>query len=194
MNRRQRLRLARIKGVLVITPPAVVLGLYLVGLALPIVHAEREEVSVRSSPETLWTVLTDLDAMPTWRQDLVALERLPEADGVVRWREVGRAGQTVAMERVESAPLERMVVQLADRSADRRWVYEITRSGARAKLSVTEERTVRNPLVRTLVQVFGGGRGRIEGLARDLEARLAGHRQQVAGNLEASDPGLPERP
>ena len=185
MNRRQRRRRARLRVALAATPFALVAALYGVGLSLPPIQVERVELSLPSSPETLWTVLTDLDAMPGWRQDLVELERLPGHDGIVRWREVGRTGRKVAMERIEAAPPERMVVRVAEASEDRRWVYQLTRAGANTRLEVSDQRTIRNPLVRAFVRVFGGSRGALDGWSRDLELRLSGRRQLVgAGNGE----------
>jgi len=186
MNRRQRRRRARIRATLALSPLFAVAAFYAFGLSLPAVQVERIEVSLPSSPETLWSVLTDLDAMPGWRQDLVGLERLPPQDGVVRWRELGRTGQSVALERIEVAPLQRMVVRLAERSEERRWVYELTPAGAATRLAISEERTIRNPLFRAFVRVFGGRRGALDGWTRDLETRLSGRRQQIAGTASGA--------
>jgi uncharacterized protein YndB with AHSA1/START domain len=181
MNRRERRRRARLRAALALAPLLGVGGLYGLGLSLPAVQVERIEVSLVSSPETLWSVLTDLDAMPGWRQDLRGLERLPSRDGVVRWRELGRTGRAVALERIEVAPPERMVVRLAEGSEDRRWVYEITRDGANTRLAISDQRSVRNPLRRAFVRVFGRSRAVLDGWTRDLETRLSGRRQQIAG-------------
>jgi hypothetical protein len=181
MNRRQRRRRARLRAVLVVSPLLVTAAFYGLGLTLPAVQEQRVEVSLPSTPETLWGVLTDLDAMPGWRQDLVGLERLPAQDGVVRWRELGRTGRSVALERVEVAPLERMVVRVAERSDERRWVYEITRMGPTTRLAINDQRTIRNPLVRAFVRVFGRSRGALDGWTRDLETRLSVRHQPIAG-------------
>jgi hypothetical protein len=119
--------------------------------------------------------------MPTWRQDLVALERLPGEGGTVRWRETGTDGAAVTYQRIEAEPPAKLVVELALVEAGRRrWEYRIRPVDSGTELSVQEERSFRNPIVRPFVRLFGSDRGRIEAFARDLADRLKGHRQRIA--------------
>jgi hypothetical protein len=132
-----------------------------------------------ASPEAVWGVLTDLDGMPDWRRDLSRLERLPERSGHLVWLEV-QGGKALALERIEAQAPIRLVIRPAVAPWSRRWVYQLKPAGRGTEIAVREERWIANPLVRPFVVVFGGGRGRIGKLARDLERRLSG-RALVAG-------------
>jgi uncharacterized protein YndB with AHSA1/START domain len=152
---------------------------YLIGLFLPAVYAARIELVVPNSADQVWTVLTDLDAMPSWRADLVSLERLPGGRGTVRWREVPASGSARALERLEGGA-DRIVVRTADSQPPRRWVYQIRRTSGGSLVAVTAERTLGNPLARSAVRLFGSDERELEQLGRDLGSRLAGRRQLIA--------------
>jgi uncharacterized protein YndB with AHSA1/START domain len=190
MNRRQRRRAARLKRASIAGPIVLVVGWYLGGLALSPTHSTRAEVVVAATAEQLWTVLTDLDGMPSWRQDLTTVQRLPAGRGMVRWLEVRAGGVAVALERVEARPPARLVVQVADDHDAGRWIFQISPQGSNSRVVVIEERTVRNPLLRVLVRLFDPGQIRVNRLSHDLEYRLAGAREQIAGTgLDERRPG-----
>lgn len=184
MNRRQRRRRALMIRAAVFGPPLLISLCWLIGLLISPVHREETSRVYPSSPETIWGVLTDLDGMPAWRQDLVALERLPVGDSTVRWREVGARGARMALEWAEAVPPSRLVIRIAaPAGGEHRWVYRIRPLDAGTELAVIEEQAIRNPVLRTLIKVFGSDRDGIEALARDLATRLAGHRQRFAADL-----------
>jgi uncharacterized protein YndB with AHSA1/START domain len=181
MNRRQRQRRARLIRLAVVGPIALVAGSLGVGLLLPNHHRERMVRTYHSSPEAVFEVLTDLDAMPNWRRDLDAVERLPGTPGTVRWREWDRRRRTVALERTEASPPSRFVVAVAMGRASRiRWTYELRPVDRGTEVSITEDRLIGNPAGRTFVKIFGASRARVEGWADDLEARLNSRRQRLA--------------
>ena len=181
MNRRQRRRRQVIRKIVVLGPPTFLALLWLLGYALPSHHREEIRVLLPSSAETVWAVLTDLDGMPDWRRDLALLERLPDGADGIRWREVGSRGRALAFERIEAIAPLRLVVRLVDDGPnERRWIYQILRIDRGVELALAEERRIDNPLLRTLVGLFGGDRGRISDLTRDLGRRLNVRRQVVA--------------
>ena len=181
MNRRQRRRIAQIRAGLIATPFVLLVAAYLVGMTLSPVQTRRAELAVGTSAETVWAVLIDVDGMLSWRHDLAGIQRLPAANGVVRWRETTRGGANVAVERVEVEAPRRLVVQVAGTGAPVRWIYQIASVSPGSRVTVTEERTIRNPLQRPFVQFLGVGHGPIDRVARDLAYRLDGYRQVSAG-------------
>ncbi len=178
MNRRQRLRRRQIRTAGLFGPVGLVALVGVVGLLLPALHREEVRTLLPASARTVWAILNDLDGMLDWRRDLRRLERLPDAEGRVRWLEVRSGGGLTTYQRVESVAPSRMVVQSAE--TGRRWVYEVRGLDRGSELAVLQERTITNPFERTLVRVFGSDRNGIERLTTDLERRLAGRRAQLA--------------
>lgn len=191
MNRRQRRRRARIRRALIALPPVALLALYLVGLALPAVHSAAVSRQLPSSPETVWAILMDLDAMPAWRTDLRGLERLPDLDGSVRWREETSSGERT-MRRLTALPPERLVVG-ADESGRREWEYRVERRAEGSLISITERVWVANPLRRPFVAIFGLDRVALERLLDGLATRAAGVRQVAARVPVAQSAATPQR-
>lgn len=185
MNRHLRRRNARLRRLAVALPVAVLASLWTAGLFLPSRHSEEIRAVLPASPETVWIVLTDLDGMPTWRPDLEGLERLPDGSvGAIRWLETGPGGRRQALERSEAVPPVRLVVRPAGTDqAGRRWVYRLSALERGTALTIRDERMVANPLSRALVVLFGSDRKPIEAMARDLERRLQGRRDQIAATV-----------
>jgi len=187
MNRRQRRRRARNRRVLIALPPVLLATLYLVGLALPAVHSAEVTRQLPGSPETVWAILMDLDAMPAWRTDLRGLERLPDHDGSVRWREETAHGERT-MRRLTASPPERLVVGV-DEAGRREWEYRVERRGQGSLIAITERVWVTNPFRRPFVAAFGLDRDALERIVDGLEARAAGVRQvatRVSGPVAQS--------
>jgi len=180
MNRRQRRYRAFLKKALLLGLPVLSAVVWLSGSLLPIDHVEEATSLLPATPETVWRVLLDLDAMPEWRQDLTGLERLPDVDGAVRWREIQARGRRVDLERVEAISPERLVIRPVGGTWRR--IYRLSRGGhGGTTLAITEERRVENPFLRVYVGVFGADRGGLESLTRDLGRRIAGRRELLAG-------------
>ena len=73
-----------------------------------------------------------------------------------------------------------MVIRVAGRgTTGPRWTYEIHRTARGARLEVTEERDIRNPMWRPVAYLIGGSSGRVATLCRDLERRLSLARTQM---------------
>src|SRR5260370_30482679 len=86
----------------------------LVGSLLPRAHSASRHATFHQSPETLWRVLTDRVAMPSWRTDLRAIERLPDLDGHEVWQETDRRGHKLRLHTVEAVPPRRLGGGIAD--------------------------------------------------------------------------------
>jgi hypothetical protein len=184
MNRRQRRRRTLVRRGLLLVATVAAGGWYGAGLRLPAAHREEASAVLPGTRETVWAVLMDLDAMPSWRSDLVAVERLPDAGGAVRWLEIGR-GERLPLERIEAIALERLVVRSVGEGDQRRWTYRLEASGAGVLLSVVEERQL-GVLARPYAALIGADRRRIDAVVGGLIGRVGGARQQVAAELRAA--------
>jgi uncharacterized protein YndB with AHSA1/START domain len=157
---------------------------YLVGLTLGSEQVVSAELRLAGPPEAIWRVLLDLDGMPLWRSDLVALERLPEQAGRPAWREVGRSSaRVIALTAAE--PPHRLVLSRSEAGKPSLPVrtFELASMEGGTVLTVTERSLVRNPLRRLLYRLLPPRAGIVR-LLHDLGSRLQGSRREVVAHPE----------
>jgi len=158
--------------------------LFLIGLTLGSEQVVSRQLQLDHPPEAIWRVLLDLDGLPLWRSDLVALERLPDQAGRPAWREIGRSGTRV-IELTVSEPPHRLVLSRAEAGlpALPARTFELASAEGGTLLTLTERTLVRNPLRRALYRLHPPGAG-IARLLRDLAYRLHGGRREVVSHPE----------
>src|SRR5260370_35048170 len=54
----------------------------LIGWLLPKDHVATRQGRYRQPPEAIWTAITDVDAMPSWRAGLKSVKHLPDKSGL----------------------------------------------------------------------------------------------------------------
>src|SRR5271154_5488931 len=90
---------------------AVVLIL-IIGWLLPRDHVATRIGRYRQSPEAIWAAITDLDAMPLWREGLKSVKRLPDRNGLPANIEVTTSGE-IPMETIEMVAPRKLVRRIA---------------------------------------------------------------------------------
>jgi hypothetical protein len=149
----------------------------LVGWLLPVAHHASREAAMPAPPERVWEAITDVGAFPSWRADVERVERLPDREGRTTWAEHTSEGRiTLATERSEAPRL--LVVRIADPDLPfgGTWTYEIAPAPGGARLRITEDGEIYNPIFRVMARfVFG-----YEGTIADYLASLQRHLQQTA--------------
>jgi uncharacterized protein YndB with AHSA1/START domain len=160
---------------------------FLAGAALPAEHRTTARESFDRAPEAVWRVLTDLEAMPAWRSDLVRIERLPEADGRMTWLEIG-SGEDQVMELTESDPPRRLVIHRREdgRPGLPERIVQLRATINGTLVTVTERDQVGNPLARVLVRL-GARESPAERLLADLQGRLSATRHNLSAEEKADD-------
>jgi uncharacterized protein YndB with AHSA1/START domain len=160
---------------------------FLAGAALPAEHRSTARESFDRAPEAVWRVLTDLEGMPSWRSDLVRIERLPEADGRMTWLEVG-SGEDQVMELTESDPPRRLVIHRREdgRPGLSERIVQLRATINGTLVTVTERDQVGNPLARVLVRL-GARRSTGERLLADLHDRLGTARRNLTAEEKSHD-------
>jgi hypothetical protein len=146
----------------------------LVGSRLPRHHVAVRSVRLRQPVQAVWDVIADPLLGASWRGELRSVERLPDREGRLVWREIGRKGDALTLELVTDEPPRRRVVRIADPSLPfgGTWTYELAPDGDAVRVTITENGEVRNPVFRFLARfVFGHG-GTIETYLRLLGARF----------------------
>lgn len=157
-------------------------AVFLVGLLLPAERLRTRRAVLDGSPETIWRVLTDLDAMPLWRSDLTALERLPDLAGRPTWRERSGRGQRV-VEFAQADPPRRLVMQRADAGRPGLPIrtFELVSTLGGTLLILTERAETRNPLARVIARLHLADTA-VDRFLKDLALRLNPQRRQVAAD------------
>ena len=101
--------------------------------------------------------------MPSWRLNVIKVERLPDQNGHPVWRETYKSGESLPLEMLESLPPRRLVGRIADPKLPfgGTWTYEIMPADGGCTITITERGEVYNPIFR-LVSRFMNQAGTIE--------------------------------
>lgn len=148
---------------------AVVLIVLLVGWSMPVKHTATGEATFKSSPDSLYQLITDVDHFPQWRSSVKSVERLPDSAGKKRFREVGSDG-TILYEVDSAVPGQRLVTRIADKSLPfgGSWTHELIPRGDSTTLRITENGEVYNPIFRFVSRFIFGHSATIEKYLTDL--------------------------
>ena len=149
----------------------------LVGSQLSRSHVASGEVEVPPTPETVWKVITDIDAYPTWRANVTRVERAAERSGPVKWVEHGSDGViTFVVDRAD--PPRLLIVRIADRDLPfgGTWTYDISRTTGGTRVTITERGEIYNPIFRFMARFVFGYEGSIKTYLSSLEKKLAAAR------------------
>jgi len=140
-----------------------------VGALLPRNHVARRTIRLKRAPEEIWRLIEDVDRFASWRSGITRVERLPDHEGRLRWREEG-AHRAVTFERVAAAPPARLVTRIADPGLPfgGTWTYVIAPASDGSTVTITEEGEVKNPLFRFLSRFLLGHTATLDRLLRDL--------------------------
>jgi uncharacterized protein YndB with AHSA1/START domain len=121
----------------------------LIGWLLPKNHVATRMGRYRQPPEAIWKAITDVDAMPSWREGLKSVERLPDRNGLPAHVEITRNGK-IPFEAIEMTRPQKLVTRIADPKLPfgGTWTFEIAPVPDGATLRITERGYVTNPFFR----------------------------------------------
>jgi polyketide cyclase/dehydrase/lipid transport protein len=145
----------------------------LVGYLLPKDHVATRLGRYRQRPEAIWTAITDVDAMPSWREGLKSIQHLPDKNGLPAHLEVTTSGE-LPMETIEMTPPRKLVSRIADPKLPfgGTWTFEITPTAEGSTLRITENGYVTNPVFRFLTRFVFGYSGSIESYLKSLSKKF----------------------
>jgi|SRR5215467_700672 len=152
---------------------AILILIALIGWLLPKAHTVTREARFQQPPDAIWKAITDIDAMPSWRQGLKSIKRLPDRNGMPAWIETSDSG-TIPLETVTSQPPSKLVVRIADPKLPfgGTWTYEITPVTGGSSLRIREDGEVYNPVFRFLSRFVFGYSGSIDGYLKSLSKKF----------------------
>lgn len=148
---------------------AIVLIVVGVGYSLPRAHQATNEATLRTSPQSLYKLITDVDRFPEWRSSVERIERAPDSAGKTRFREIGGDG-TILYEVDTAVPNQRLVTRIADPTLPfgGSWTYELVPRGDSTTLRITENGEVYNPIFRFVSRFVMGHTATIEKYLNDV--------------------------
>ncbi len=164
-----------LKITLVVAGIVVGLGLavVIIGALLPQGHLASRSIRLRRTPSEVWAAIHDIEGFTAWRTGLKKVERLPDADGRTRWKEVG-AHNTIPYEIVEAAPPSRLVTRIADPNPPfgGTWTYVVEPAADGSIVTITERGEVHNPVFRFMARFVFGHTATIDEYLRDLAKKF----------------------
>ena len=142
------------------------------GYLLPVRHRATRAASYRQSPDELRAIVADFAGQPAWRQGVTKVESLSSNSGNPTYRETSKNG-VVTYEVIESGP-RRIVTRIADKSLPfgGTWTYQIEDHEGGARLRITEDGEVYNPIFRALSRFVFGHTATIDAYLRSLDGKL----------------------
>lgn len=145
----------------------------LTGWLLPKEHVATRQGRYRQPPEAIWKAITDVDAMPSWREGLKSVKNLPDKNGLPAHLEVTTMGE-IPMETVEMTPPQKLVARIADPKLPfgGTWTFEIRPTEEGSTLRITENGFVTNPVFRFLSRFVFGYTGTIETYLKSLAKKF----------------------
>jgi Polyketide cyclase / dehydrase and lipid transport len=144
-----------------------------IGWLLPKEHTVTRDARFHEPPEAVWEAITDIDAMPSWRQGLKSVKRLPDQNGLPAWVEKTDSGET-PLATVVSKPPAKLVVRIADPKLPfgGTWTYEITALPSGTNLRIREDGEIYNPVFRFLARFVFGYSGTMDRYLKSLAKKF----------------------
>lgn len=144
-----------------------------IGWLLPKEHTVSREARFQQTPEAVWKAITDVDAMPAWRQGLKSVKHLPDQNGLPAWMETTDSG-VFPLATVVSQPPAKLVVQIADPKLPfgGTWTYEVTAMPTGSSLRIREDGEIYNPIFRFLSRFVLGYSGTIDTYLKSLAKKF----------------------
>lgn len=145
------------------------------GALIPRKHTATRSAIYKLSPEQIYQIISDHASHPSWRSDLKSVEILAPRNGHVVFRENSSSGP-IMMEVTESAPPNRYITKIADDELafGGTWTFQIEPAAGGARLRITEDGEVKNPIFRFMSKFVFGQTATMETYLKSL-AKKAGH-------------------
>lgn len=154
---------------------ALVLLVVVVGALLPVAHAAARRITLRQPPAAVFAALTDVQAMPGWR-DLKSVELLPPRAGKRCYREVSGFGpMDLLVERED--PGRELITRIVTAGSPfgGTWTFRLTPHGDATEIAITENGEVYNVVFRALARYVFGHTATLDGYLEALGRKFGEH-------------------
>ncbi|MFN0181283.1 MAG: SRPBCC family protein [Gemmatimonadales bacterium] len=127
----------------------------LVGMFLPRDHVARMTISLKSPPERVWALVSDLGGTARWRSEIVKVDVVEGSGKTVRFAETTKQGQVTFEVESQVAP-RRQVTRIVDEGEPfgGTWTWELAPEGGGTRLTLVEAGFIKSPLFRVMAKLF----------------------------------------
>ncbi len=159
--------------IVVVAIAAIVLGVAIVGMALPQNHVAQRSAHLSAPPLRVWSAISDVASYPAWRSDVSSVEILTSDGGKVAWREISSKGNKLAFEATTSDAPSHLVTLITDKGIPfgGSWDYLIVPEGTGSRITITENGEVYNPIFRFVSRFVMGHTATLDSYLKALAAR-----------------------
>ncbi len=132
---------------------------YRLGAMVPRNHSVSVRARYAQRPEVVWKVITDIDGLGAWRDDLKSVELQPDVAGKPAWIEHSSHGK-LPLEVVEWDPPRKLVTRIADDDGKLpfggSWTWTIRPVSDGSELTISENGFIKPAHFRLMARyVFG---------------------------------------
>lgn len=147
------------------------IGIACIGWLLPVAHVASRSAVIAAPPPVVFDRISTVEQYPAWWRDVTRVERLPAADGIIRFRQHDGNG-TIVMEVVESSPPSRRVTRIADpdQPFGGTWTWDLVPERGHTRVTVTEHGEIYNPMFRFFARFVFGYTGTMDSHLAALQA------------------------
>jgi uncharacterized protein YndB with AHSA1/START domain len=140
---------------------------------IPMDHRATVRAHFAAPPDRVWAIIHDPLAAATWRADIKTVERRPDIDGRLAWRETGKHGAIdYVMDDAQAPTRQTTRITNTDLPYGGKWEYTLTAAGGGTDLSITERGFVKPALFRLLSRFVFGYTATLEAYLRALGTHL----------------------
>ena len=144
-------------GIIVGVLVALGAALFIAGSMMPQNHTVSRTARSSKPRDSVWALITDASAFPTWRRDVAVVEKLPPRDGKVLWKETSGSRNSMTFEAETSEAPRHLVTRITDKGLPfgGSWDYAIVPDGSGSRITITENGEIYNPIFRVVSRAMG---------------------------------------
>jgi len=128
---------------------AVVLAVLVGGLVTPRTHVASRAITLRATPELVWSTVRDVARYGDWRNELEDASVVDTEQPQLRWRETSTRGSVTFGVTVDEPP-HRLAARILDDDLpySGEWTWQVDAAGENTHVTITERGDVGNPIFR----------------------------------------------
>lgn len=149
---------------------------YTAGTLIPEEHTASRTILLSQKPHEVFQVIADYATMPSWNSNTVAVKQLDDsAEGNDVWRFEDKRGHYMVLEEVEKHAPTKLVSRIVktDYPFGGEWVFELRKNEKGTLLTITENGTIANPLLRVFCRYLSGYDKGIKMFEEALQKKLS---------------------